>query len=90
MGLLQGIAKAIRGHSCERLVKQTKNEYDIQGVGFGIADFKVEVGNFSNKIERFYEVTGAMANLDNTQYLMCILKIKFDRRFSDLVLFSQT
>jgi hypothetical protein len=71
MGLLPSIAKAIKGHSCERLVQQTKNEFDIQGVGFGIADFKVEVGNFSNKIERFYEVTDTMVSLDNTQYLLC-------------------
>jgi len=71
MSFLTQIAKSIKGHSCERLIKQSKNEFDIQGVGFGIADFKIEVGNFSNKIKEFYKVTNSMVSLDNTQYLLC-------------------
>jgi len=71
MSLISKIARAIKGHSCERLIKQSKNEYNIQGAGFGIADFKIEIGNFSNKIKEFYQVTDTMVSLDNTQYLLC-------------------
>ena len=71
MSLLTGIAKAIKGHSCERLIRQTKNEINIEGVGFGIPEFKVELGRFSNKIVQLHEVKETMVTLDYTQYLLC-------------------
>ena len=70
-GILSKIAKALKGNSCERLVKQTKNEYKIKGIDFGIGDYKITVGEFENKIKKFYRVTNTMVSLDNTQYLLC-------------------
>jgi len=38
MSLLTGIAKAIKGHSCERLIKQTKNEFNIEDLTLALEE----------------------------------------------------
>lgn len=68
---LAEIAKKIRGSHCERLVKQTGTEVTVNGGSFGVANFKIDVGHYSNKIKEFYKVPMIMVALDNTQYLMC-------------------
>jgi hypothetical protein len=65
------IAKSIKGGGCKRLVKQSSNEMEVTGASFGVADFKINVGNFSNKIKEFYKVTQTTVALDNSQFLLC-------------------
>jgi hypothetical protein len=65
------IAKKIGGSHCERLVKQTGSEVTVAGASLGVASFKIDVGNYSNKIVEFYKVPQIMVALDNTQYLLC-------------------
>jgi hypothetical protein len=71
MNALTRIAKAIKGSGCRRLLKQTANEITIDGTGFGIADFKIDIGSISTKIKEFYQVTPVMVAADNNQLLLC-------------------
>lgn len=68
---LEAIAKKLRGHPCEKSIKQTGHEIHLSGVSVGVGDFKIEVGKFSNKIKEFYKVTNVMIALDNSQYRLC-------------------
>lgn len=70
MGIIE-IARGIKGGGCKRLVKQAGNEIEVTGVSFGVGDFKINVGNFSNKIKQFYKVTQTTIALDNSQFLLC-------------------
>lgn len=65
------IARRIKGGGCKRLVKQFGNEIEVTGASFGVGDFKIDVGNFKNKIKQFYKVTQTTVALDNSQYLLC-------------------
>jgi hypothetical protein len=71
MSFLSEIAKKLKGNKCERLIKQTGNELIVNGASLGVGAFKVDVGNYSNKIKEFYKVPQIMVALDNTQYLLC-------------------
>lgn len=68
---LEAIAKKLRGHPCERSIKQTGNEIRISGASVGVSDYKMDIGKFSNKIKEFYKVTDVMVALDNSQYRLC-------------------
>ncbi len=70
MGIIE-IARRIKGGGCKRLVKQIGNEIEVTGASFGIDDFKIDVGNFSNKIRQFYKITQTTVALDNSQFLLC-------------------
>jgi hypothetical protein len=70
MGIIE-IARRIKGSGCKRLVKQFGNEIEVTGASFGVGDFKIDVGNFKNKIKNFYKVTQTTVALDNSQYLLC-------------------
>ena len=70
MGIME-IARRIKGGGCKRLVKQFGNEIEVTGASVGVGDFKIDVGNFSNKIKQFYKVTQTTVALDNSQYLLC-------------------
>jgi len=80
MSILSEIAMKIKGRRCERLVKQTRTEVEITGASFGVGTFKIDVGDFSNKIKEFFKVTQIMVALDTSQYLLCgaIREIKDD------------
>ena len=82
MNLLKKIAEKLQGHPCERIVKQTGNEIKLSGASVGIADYKIDVGKFSNKIKEFYKVTTVMVALDNSQYR---LLSRGDRAVSEAV-----
>ncbi len=71
MAFLDKITFALRGHSCQRIVKQIGNEIHINGASVGISDFKIDTGELSNKIKEFYKVTQTTVSMDNTQYLLC-------------------
>jgi hypothetical protein len=71
MSLLSGIAKAIKGSNCKKLLKQSANEIAVNGTAFGIGDFKIDLGSVSNKIKEFYQVTPVMVAADNNQLLLC-------------------
>ena len=71
MSLLSKLAQKLRGHPCEKLVKQKANEFKIEGAKVGLADFQIDLGEFSNKIKEFYKVTNTMVSLDNSQYMLC-------------------
>jgi hypothetical protein len=70
MGIIE-ITKRIKGGGCKRLAKQTGNEIEVTGASFGVGDFKIDIGNFSNKIREFYKVTQTTVALDNSQFLLC-------------------
>jgi hypothetical protein len=70
MGIIE-IASRIRGGGCKRLVKQADNEIRVTGASFGVGNFKIDVGKFSNKIKEFYKVTQTTIALDNSQFLLC-------------------
>jgi len=69
--LLTAIAKWIRGHSCERLVKRTANEIQISGASFGAGSVKVDVGSLSNKVKELARSSELALALDDSQYLLC-------------------
>ncbi|MFX0199455.1 MAG: hypothetical protein ACFFCW_25315 [Candidatus Hodarchaeota archaeon] len=71
MSILSNIARKIKGNPCERLVKQTGTEVAVTGTSFGVGTFKIDVGNFANKIKEFYKVPQIMVALDTSQYLLC-------------------
>jgi hypothetical protein len=45
-------ARKIKCGGCPRLVKQTGNAVQTKGTNFGITDFGVDIGKFSNQIKR--------------------------------------
>jgi len=73
---------------CERIVKQTGNEVTVEGGSFGIANFRVDVPNYSNKIREFYKVPEIMLVLDNSQLLLCraIRSMENDSQLKDICL----
>jgi hypothetical protein len=85
MSFLSDIANRLKGSKCERLIKQAGNELVVSGVSFGVGSFKVDVGNYSNKIKEFYKVSQILIALDNTQYLLCgvISQIKDNQSFKE-------
>ncbi len=68
---LSDIAKKIKGNCCERLVKYTGQELTITGANIGLGNFKIDIGNFSNKIKEINAVPPVMMAMDNNQYLLC-------------------
>lgn len=71
MNILISIVKKIKGRKCEKLVKQTGKEIKINGPSFGIGEFKMDVGKYSDEIKEFYKVTQVTIALDQSQYLLC-------------------
>ena len=72
------LTEKLRGHPCEKAVKQTGNEIEFSGVSFGIGDDTVKFGKFSNKIKEFHKVTSVMVALDNSQYRLCTAVFKMN------------
>ena len=70
MNILSEIAKRLKVNKCNRLVKQKGTEVVVSGVTLGAFGFKLDVGNYSNKIREFYKLPQIMIALDNTQYLL--------------------
>ena len=81
------IAEKLRGHPCERIVKQTGNEIKLSGASVGIGDYKMDIAKFSNKIKEFYKITSVMVALDNSQYRLCtsIFKMNLEDELKDTV-----
>jgi len=71
MASIFDIAKKLKGNCCERLVKYTGQELTITGANIGLGNFKIDVGNFSNKIKEINTVPPIMMAMDNNQYLLC-------------------
>lgn len=71
MGVLSQLARKIRGHDCEMLVKRTATEVTISGTNFGVADTTIDTGSFSSKILELVKATEVAIALDNSQYLLC-------------------
>jgi hypothetical protein len=65
------IAKKLKGNKCAQLVKYTGQEYTISGANVGVGSFKIDIGNFANKIKEINAVPPIMMALDNNQYLLC-------------------
>jgi hypothetical protein len=75
MSLLKGIAAKIRGHECQRSIKQTASEFSISGPGIDAASggaATINVGIFSRKVVELVKATGDAVSLDNTQYELCM------------------
>jgi len=71
MGILSEIAKKLKGDCCERLVEYIGQQVTVTGVNAGVANFKIDIGGFSNKIKEINQVPETMKALDNNQYLLC-------------------
>jgi hypothetical protein len=69
--ILSKIAKKIKGDCCEHLVQFVGQQVTVTGISAGLANFKVDIGGFSNKIKEINEVPETMKALDNNQYLLC-------------------
>lgn len=68
---LSDIARKIKGHDCEMLVKRTANEITLSGASIGVADAKIDIGSFSNKLIELVQATEVAVAIDNSQYLLC-------------------
>jgi len=81
------IAELLKGHPCEKIIKQTGQEIKISGAEVGIGNFDLKVGNFENKIKEFHKVTNLMVILDNSQYRLCttIFKMNLDDDLKNIV-----
>jgi C4-dicarboxylate-specific signal transduction histidine kinase len=71
MGILSEIAIRLKGHECEMLIKRTRNEITLSGANFGMADIKIDLASFSNKLIELVKATQVAVALDDSQYLMC-------------------
>ena len=87
MNPIKIIAEKLRGHPCEKIVKQTEKEIKLSGASVGIGDFKVDVGKYSDKIIEFHKVTTMMVAIDNSQYHLCttIFKMNLSDELKDTV-----
>ena len=85
MSILQQIAERIKGHECEKIIKRMGNEIVLSGVSIIQGDFKMNLGNFSNKIKEIVEVPEVAVVLDDMQYHLCrsILEIKSNEEFRE-------
>src|SRR5690348_4786067 len=72
MNILTGIAKALKGHDCQMLIKRTGNEITLTGLGADIGELKFNIASFSNKLIEFVKATEVAIALDDSQYLLCI------------------
>ncbi len=72
MNILTSIAKSLKGHECEMLIKRTGNEITLTGLGAGIGDLKLNIASFSNRLIEFVKATEIAIALDDSQYLLCI------------------
>jgi hypothetical protein len=92
---LKNIAAALKGQTCEKMVKRIGNEVSLNlpEIDAGIA--KINLGLFSNKVVELTRASNIAAALDNSQYLICKmrasiidydLKINCDKIYLQLVL----
>jgi hypothetical protein len=72
MSILTGIAKALKGHECQMLIKRTGNEITLTGLGADIGELKLNIGSFSNRLIELVKATEVALALDDSQYLLCI------------------
>ena len=71
MAVLLRLARWLKGSECQKLVRHTANEITVNGAGFGIGEFKIDLGSLSTKIKEFHRITQTTVALDNSQYLLC-------------------
>jgi hypothetical protein len=50
MGILSNIAKRIKSHNCEEIIKKVGNEISASGAAIKVGPAKINIGMFSNKI----------------------------------------
>jgi hypothetical protein len=74
VGLLSNIAKRIKGHDCEQIVKKTGNEITLSGAAIEVGPAKINIGAFANKVVELIKATEIAVNLDQAQYLVCKAK----------------
>jgi hypothetical protein len=72
MSILTGIAKALKGHECQMLIKRTGSEITLTGLGADIGELKLNIGSFSNRLIELVKATEVAIALDDSQYLLCI------------------
>jgi len=68
---LSDIARKIKAHDCDMLVKRTANEITLSGAALGLGDTKIDVGAFSNRLIELVQATEVAVAIDNSQYLLC-------------------
>jgi hypothetical protein len=71
MFILSGIATALRGHDCEKLVKRTANDLKLSGVAIDVGPIDVKVGEISNKPKQLVKSSDIAVSLDDTQFQLC-------------------
>ena len=85
MNILQQIAERIKGHECDKIIKRMGNEIVLSGVSIIQGDFKMNLGNYSNKIKELVKVPEVAVVLDDMQYHLCrsISEIKSNEEFRE-------
>jgi hypothetical protein len=71
MSTLYNIARKIKGHGCELLVKRIATEIIFSGVSVGLGDIKIESGSFSSKLIELVRASEIAVAIDNSQYMFC-------------------
>jgi hypothetical protein len=73
LSILKSIAIELKHHDCEKMVKWNGNK-----ISFGLPTVdvgtKINMGLFSNKIVELVRASNIAAGLDNSQYLLCMMK----------------
>ena len=68
------IARKLKGHDCEKMVKRTGNEISLTLPSIDVGTAKINVGLFSNRIIELVRASTIATALDNSQYLICKMK----------------
>lgn len=79
MNLLASLAKSLKGHQCEMMIKRTGNEIILTDIGTEMGSMHLNIANFSNKVIEFVKATEVAMALDDSQYLLCITSCQLDK-----------